>query len=90
MPQSVSLRRLRAICLMISSEQLRDDLLQTDDEFRQLVEQHKELENRISELADRVYRSDTDEVEESVLKKRKLRVKDQMETKLRNQRALTG
>ena len=75
---------------MISSEQLRDDLLQTDDEFRQLVEQHKELENRISELADRVYRSDTDEVEESVLKKRKLRVKDQMETKLRNQRALTG
>ena len=75
---------------MISSEQLRDDLLQTDDEFRQLVEQHKELENRISELADRVYRSDTDEVEESVLKKRKLRGKDQMETKLRNQRALTG
>ena len=75
---------------MISSEQLRDDLLQTDDEFRQLVEQHKELENRISELADQVYRSDTDEVEESVLKKRKLRVKDQMETKLRNQRALTG
>ena len=72
---------------MRSSDQLRESLLQNDEEFRQLANQHQELDNRINELSRQLYRSNTEELEEATLKKRKLQVKDRMETLLRRHRA---
>lgn len=70
---------------MASSQQLRDSLLQTDEEFRRLSAQHRDLERRLNELSRQLHRNGTEEVEKATLKKHKLRLKDRMEEILRQQ-----
>ena len=65
------------------SLQLRDRLLRTDHGFRQLAEQHQELDTRLHELADQNYLSEPEQMEEITLKKRKLQLKDRMQDILR-------
>ncbi len=72
---------------MTSSRQLHDVLLQSDEEFRQLSEQHHELDTRLGELLGHPYPSGVDEIEKATLKKRKLAVKDRMERILRRHRS---
>ena len=62
-------------------------VLQTDEEFRQLATQHHDLDERIHNLATRHYLSEPEQIEEVTLKKRKLQLKDQMETILRRHSA---
>jgi len=64
-------------------EELKRKLLQTDEEFRQLATQHHDLDEKIHNLARRSYLSEPEQLEEVKLKKRKLQLKDQMETILR-------
>ena len=64
-------------------EELKRQLLQTDEEFRQLATQHHDLDEQIHNLATRHYLSEPEQIEEVTLKKRKLQLKDQMETILR-------
>ena len=54
-------------------------LLQANDEYRQLVERHHELDNRLHQLTERNYLSPDEQLEEVTIKKRKLAVKDEME-----------
>jgi uncharacterized protein YdcH (DUF465 family) len=54
-------------------------LLHNNDQYRQLAEQHHQLDNRLHELCDKHYLSPTEQVEEVNLKKRKLALKDRME-----------
>jgi len=54
-------------------------LLQNNDQYRQLAEQHHELDHRLHELTDRHYLSPSEQLEEATLKKRKLALKDRME-----------
>jgi uncharacterized protein YdcH (DUF465 family) len=61
-------------------------LLQSNDEFRQLATQHHDLDERIHSLAHRQYLSEPEQLEEVTLKKRKLQLKDQMESMLRHAR----
>jgi uncharacterized protein YdcH (DUF465 family) len=70
-------------------EELKRQLLQTDEEFRQLVTQHHDLDQRIHNLASRHYLSEPEQLEEVTLKKRKLQLKDQMENILRRHRGST-
>ena len=70
-------------------EELKRQLLQTDEEFRQLVTQHHDLDERIHNLASRHYLSEPEQLEEVTLKKRKLQLKDQMESILRRHRGST-
>ena len=72
---------------MASSQQLRETLLQTDEEFRRLSEQHRELETRLAELSRQLYRNGPEELEKATLKKRKLQLKDRMEEILRARRS---
>ncbi len=67
-------------------QELRNLLLQKDDEFRQLAAKHHDLEERLHELTVKPYLSDPERVEESTLKKRKLQLKDRMEDILRRYR----
>ena len=69
---------------MMSSQQLKESLLQTDEDFRQLAEQHRSLDARLGELASRQYSTGADALEIATLKKRKLQLKDQMEAILRS------
>ena len=64
-------------------EELKRQLLQTDEEFRQLVTQHHDLDERIHGLSARPHLSEPEQLEEVRLKKRKLHLKDQMEVILR-------
>lgn len=65
------------------SRLLKDQLLRTDIGFRQLAEQHQELDTRLHQLALRHYLSEPEERERVTLKKRKLQLKDQMQDILR-------
>ena len=62
---------------------VRDLLLQNNDQYRQLAEQHTQLDTRLHELIDKHYLSPTEQVEEVTLKKRKLALKDRMEAMAR-------
>ena len=61
-------------------------LLHNNDQYRQLAEQHHQLDNRLHELSDKHYLSPTEQVEEVNLKKRKLALKDRMEATARQYR----
>ncbi|MFA5907557.1 MAG: YdcH family protein [Vicinamibacterales bacterium] len=69
------------------AEDLKYRLLETNEEFRELATTHHTLENRLHELEAKHYLSDEEQVEEVSLKKRKLHIKDRMETMLREHRS---
>jgi uncharacterized protein YdcH (DUF465 family) len=56
------------------------------DEYRQLEVQHHEYEGRLGELADKAVLSDEEQVEETMLKKKKLQLKDRMQEIARRHR----
>lgn len=68
------------------SQDLKELLLQTDEEFHQLAAKHHELDDRLHELTAKPYLSEPEQVEEVTLKKRKLQIKDRMEDILRRHR----
>jgi uncharacterized protein YdcH (DUF465 family) len=68
-------------------EEMKKQLLQSNDEFRQLATQHHDLDERIHNLARRQFLSEPEQLEEVTLKKRKLQLKDQMESMLRHHRS---
>lgn len=68
------------------NDHLMEELLETDDEFRHLVEEHKRSEARLGELQTRSMLSPEDEVEEKQIKLHKLYLKDQMEQILKRHR----
>ena len=72
---------------MTGLQQLRETLLQTDEEFRRLAAQHRELDSWLGELSRQLYRTNQEEREKAVLKKRKLQLKDRMEEILRRRSA---
>ena len=71
---------------MNGPEALKEQLLQSDEEFHQLANQHHELEHRLQELTSKSYLSEPERFEEVTLKKRKLKLKDRMEDILRRHR----
>lgn len=68
------------------TDDIKERLLQTDSEFRQLADKHHELDIRLHELASKSHLSEPEQVEEVILKKRKLHLKDRMEDILRRSR----
>ena len=72
------------------SQNLRELMLQTDEEFHQLAAKHHELEGRLHQLAEKPYLSEPEQLEKVNLKKRKLQLKDRMEDILRNHRQRQG
>src|SRR5439155_25558708 len=67
----------------VQSQDLKDELLRTDEEFNQLVAKHHELEDRLHELTAKHYLSAPEQFEQVTLKKRKLQLKDRMEDIIR-------
>ena len=67
-------------------QELKELLLKTDEEYRQLAHQHHELDDRLHALSVKTYLTEPEQVEEITLKKRKLHLKDRMEDILRRHR----
>ncbi len=65
--------------MTVNVQDHRSMLLQSDDEFRQLAARHKELEQRLAELADKSHLTEPEHLEQATIKKRKLQLKDRME-----------
>ena len=65
------------------AQEVKNFLLQSDQQFRTLAEQHHELDDRLHQLIEKHYLSATEQLEEVTLKKKKLALKDQMETIVR-------
>src|SRR5262245_13471138 len=80
-------RRPRRRSMNAETQDLKAELLRTDEEFTQLVAKHHELEDRLYELTAKHYLSEPEQIEQVTLKKRKLQLKDKMEDILRRHRA---
>ena len=74
---------------MTDSEDARLRLLDRSETFRQLSADHHSLDDRLKLLATKPHLSDDEQLEEVRLKKQKLRLKDQMETLVRQFQAST-
>ena len=68
------------------TEALKQHLIDSNPQFAELANQHKEYEKRLSELAALHYPSAEEQFEEATLKKKKLYLKDEMETIMRSYR----
>ncbi len=68
---------------MTGSDDSRLQLLDQSAAFRQLDADHHSLDDRLKRLARKTHLSDHEQLEEVRLKKEKLRLKDQMETLVR-------
>lgn len=68
----------------------RDNLMASNEAYRQLSQQHTALEAQLRDLRERRFLSSDEAAEELRLKKRKLQIKDEMESLLRRWTASAG
>lgn len=68
------------------TDELKEELIQTDAEFRRLHEEHLACKQRLSEIQQKSLLSQDDEIEEKKIKLHKLTLKDRMEEILRAHR----
>lgn len=69
-----------------TTEALKDYLLTNDPKFRDLANEHRRYDERLTQLASLQYPNEDELVEEKSLKKKKLYIKDQMELILQEYR----
>jgi uncharacterized protein YdcH (DUF465 family) len=69
--------------MAVDTHELKERLLQSDHEYRDLAARHHELDERLHQLATRHFLTEPELLEEAQIKKKKLRLKDQMEGILR-------
>jgi uncharacterized protein len=65
------------------AQEVKNLLLASDPQFRTLAEQHHQLDHRLHQLIGKHYLSANEQIEEVTLKKKKLALKDQMESIVR-------
>ena len=70
-----------------AQEELKAHLMQTDEEFRRMVNEHSDFAHKLDELASRPHLTEQEQIEEVRLKKLKLHMKDRIEAKLSMYRA---
>lgn len=67
-------------------DDLKEELLESDDEFRRLHDRHQDCERRLEQLHHKSALSEEDELEAKSIKRQKLWLKDRMETIVRSER----
>jgi uncharacterized protein len=75
---------------MSDSGAFQQQLLKENEEYRRLVEQHRDLESRLTAYQEKAVLNEDEQVEETRLKKRKLQVKDRMALIARQARETTA
>jgi uncharacterized protein YdcH (DUF465 family) len=63
----------------MTTDEIRQSLLAKDAEFRRLAEEHSRCEFQLEQMQEEPYVNSEDLIQESVLKKLKLHLKDRME-----------
>ena len=70
--------------MAVDTHELKERLLQSDHQYRDLATRHHELDERLHELATRHFLTEPEQLEEAQIKKQKLRLKDKMEDIVRH------
>ena len=65
---------------------IKEHLLQADEDFRRLAQKHHQYDEQLDKLIHKIHLSEQEKVEEVNLKKMKLHVKDQMESMIQKYR----
>ncbi|HEY0004172.1 MAG TPA: YdcH family protein [Pyrinomonadaceae bacterium] len=63
---------------MTNTDSLKEFLINSNPEFRELAREHGRYEERLKELSALAFPSDEEQLEEITIKKKKLALKDQM------------
>ncbi len=63
---------------------VKEEFIKKNQVFRELLQQHHEYEERLTELAELTYPNDEELLEETTLKKKKLNIKDEMYSMLQD------
>jgi len=63
---------------------VQDLLMKESEEFQQLFRRHREFDERLSTLTEKLLLSEDEKVEEVTLKKKKLAIKDRMAVMMRS------
>ncbi len=71
---------------MMKEEEIKDHLISANPEFRRLAEEHKLYEGQLAELHSRHHMTEQDHLDEIRLKKKKLQLKDQMNSMIQKAR----
>ncbi len=66
---------------------VKEYLIQNDQEFRQLVQRHQSYESKLEEFKKRSFLNEHERFEETIIKKKKLAVKDQMQVRIHDYQA---
>jgi uncharacterized protein YdcH (DUF465 family) len=72
---------------MLKHDEVKEELIQTDSEFRRLYQEHQDHERRLDQMVRTHHSHDTsidEEAELKALKIQKLRLKDRMEEMIRS------
>jgi len=62
----------------MDEKKIKEYLLQENEEFKRIYEEHQECEQQLAELRTRLFLFEEDRFKEKELKKKKLRLKDEM------------
>ena len=73
-----------------TQDELKAHLMATSEEFRSLASRHSELHRQLEELEAKSHLTEQEQVEETRLKKQKLRLKDQMNEIMSRHKAQTA
>jgi uncharacterized protein YdcH (DUF465 family) len=65
--------------MAVDTHELKERLLQSDHQYRDLATRHHELDERLHQLSTRHFLTEPEQLEEAQIKKQKLRLKDKME-----------
>jgi uncharacterized protein YdcH (DUF465 family) len=65
--------------MQLNPEELKAHLMETDEEFRSLATQHCKFKKQLEAFSARPYLTSEEQVEETRIKKLKLKLKDQMQ-----------
>lgn len=72
-------------------DDVKEELLASNPEFRRLYEEHRDYDNRLNNLQNKAALSAEDEIEAKRIKVHKLQLKDRMEIMIRDhERAVTA
>jgi len=63
---------------LIGEAELRDQLLKENEEYRRLAAEHQSCDDQLEGLTRKHFLSDEEAIQEKLLKKKKLMLKDQM------------
>jgi uncharacterized protein YdcH (DUF465 family) len=75
--------------ILMGDAELREQLLHTNAAYRRLAAEHQSYDAQLEELSSRHLLSDEEKIKETMLKKKKLQLKDQMYSLLQKHRKET-